>query len=114
MSLGSNGEELAAKYLENKGYEVIAKNYRKSFGEIDLIVKKNKTLVFVEVKTRMNMNYGLPREAITLKKLKAIEKVAEFYISLNKLKNLDFQIDLVEILFVKGKPYVCHTENISM
>ncbi len=114
MNLGEKGEALAAKYLESKNYRILERNYRRSFGEIDLIVEKGKVLVFVEVKTRMNLNYGFPIDSITAAKLHSIKKVASFYIMQKKFENYDFRIDAVEILFVKGVPYVCHTENISI
>lgn len=113
MNLGKQGEALACKYLECKHYRILEKNYRKSFGEIDLIAKYKDILVFVEVKTRNNMNYGLPCEAITPSKIRAIERVANFYVTQKNMENCDCRIDAVEILMVQGKAYVRHTENIS-
>ncbi|MGP1569527.1 MAG: YraN family protein, partial [Eubacteriales bacterium] len=113
MNLGKKGEEIACKYLESKNYRVLERNYRLSFGEIDLIATHGKTVVFVEVKTRMNMNYGLPGESITANKIHSIEKVANFYISQKGFRDWDFRIDAVEILIIKGKPYIRHLENIT-
>lgn len=113
MNLGQKGEALACNYLESKHYRILEKNYRKSFGEIDLIAMYGQVVVFVEVKTRMNMNYGLPSEAITAAKIHSIEKVANFYISQKHLENYDCRIDAVEILIIRGKPYIRHIENIS-
>lgn len=66
--LGQMGENLAAYALEQRGFKVLAKNVYTRFGEIDLIVKKNNHVLFVEVKTRTNRAYGFPEEAINDKK----------------------------------------------
>ena len=65
---GELGEALAAQYLEAQGWRMIARNYRCPWGEIDLICEKEQLLVFAEVKARTGVRYGLPREAVTLKK----------------------------------------------
>lgn len=77
---GKKGEELAAKYLEEKGYEIIEKNYRWKRYEIDLIVKKEPFLVFVEVKTKTNTSYGFPEDDVTPKKAAQVIAAAEEYI----------------------------------
>ncbi|WP_312353675.1 YraN family protein, partial [Aminipila sp.] len=78
MSLGFQGEEVASNYLKNKGYQVLERNFRCKMGEIDIIACIHKTLVFVEVKTRRNLKFGLPCEAITKNKKVHIKKVAAF------------------------------------
>ena len=67
---GKIGEDISIKYLENLGYTIIEKNFMAVQGEIDIIAKDNKELVFIEVKTRTNMLFGRPVEAVNLQKQK--------------------------------------------
>jgi len=73
---------------------ILEKNYRNRFGEIDVIAKKNRSLIFVEVKTRTNLNYGNPLEAVNKLKISRIRKIASLYILKNKLSsfNPDFYV----------------------
>lgn len=111
MSLGLQGEEVAANYLENKGYQILERNFRCKMGEIDIIGCIHKTLVFVEVKTRRNLNYGLPCESVTKSKQIHIKRVAAFYVVKNNITNINQRIDVVEILYQGEKAYIRHTEN---
>ena len=111
MSIGSYGEEIAATYLEKKGYRIIDRNFRGKTGEIDLIACRERTLVFVEVKTRRNLSYGLPCESITEEKKRHIRSTAALYTQKYKLFNVPQRIDVVEILMNDGRNYVKHIEN---
>ncbi len=109
------GEELATKYLKDKGYKIIDRNFRKGYGEIDIIATHKKTLVFVEVKTRTSKLFGSPFEAITYFKLKTLRRTAEFYKVLNpKLPDL-LRIDAVGVLLDENENLVTieHIENIT-
>ena len=66
--LGKRGEVVACKYLQSNGYRILEKNYKTHIGEIDVIAEDGETLCFIEVKTRSGDGYGLPSEAVTLKK----------------------------------------------
>lgn len=79
-AIGNRGEALAAQYLVEKGYSVIAKNYRHKRAEIDLIAQKAGLLVFVEVKARSSTGYGFPEEAVDEKKAAMIVDAADHYI----------------------------------
>ena len=79
-SLGEKGEDLASHYLRKKGYKVIARNYTTHLGEIDIIAEKNNVVVFVEVKTRSNINFGYPFEAVNQRKKQKLKKVALLYL----------------------------------
>lgn len=76
---GRENEERAVTFLENLGFLILEKNYRCSFGEIDIIAKENKYLVFVEVKYRKSLGKGTPHEAIDARKQRKIYQVAKFY-----------------------------------
>ncbi|MDR0953663.1 MAG: YraN family protein [Elusimicrobiota bacterium] len=81
---GDDGENLAATYLKEKGYKIIARNYLTKLGEIDIIALKNKTLVFVEVKTRSTASFGGGIAAVGPSKQDRIAKTAIEYIKHNK------------------------------
>ena len=109
---GALGEQKALEYLTKKGYKYIDKNwhYSKS-AEIDLIMLEDKTLVFVEVKSRSNLNYGHPFEAITQNKMQNIKLAVQAYISEHKdLKFKDFRIDGIAI--IKEPFSIEHLKNI--
>ncbi len=78
--LGQEGEQLAADYLVNKGWQVEVMNYRYKRSEIDLIAKKDELLIFVEVKTRTGTGFGLPEQFVDKNKVENILKAAEHYI----------------------------------
>ena len=95
--LGRAGEVKAAEFLKKKGYKILEKNYKTHIGEIDLIAKDGDALVFVEVKTRINDDYGAPSEAVNLKKQEKYYKVASEYLVRNKLNDSICRFDVVEI-----------------
>lgn len=84
-SLGNYGEKLAVKLLKTEGYKIITRNFRSRYGEIDIVAldqsvkANNKTLVFVEVKTRWSIKFGSPEEAITPLKISRIIKTGEYF-----------------------------------
>jgi putative endonuclease len=83
ITIGRKGEELAAEFLKNKGFTVVAKNYRHKKAEIDLIVKKDNWLIFVEVKTRSSAAYGEPEAFVNSKKARMLFSAAEEFIFAN-------------------------------
>lgn len=111
IKLGAWGEQVAAKELERNGYLILQRNYRCKLGEIDLIALKQHTLVFIEVKTRRSMTYGLPCQSITPLKKKHIYRVAAFYLSSCHIGYRDIRIDVIEILKVENKWFLRHIEN---
>ena len=78
--IGKKGEDLAAEFLAGKGFEIVARNYRHRHAEIDLIVKRENWLIFVEVKTRSSSAFGEPEEFVDVKKANKIFEAAEAYI----------------------------------
>ncbi|NLX70915.1 MAG: YraN family protein [Clostridiales bacterium] len=96
--LGRWGEEMAARYLTHeKGFRITDRNYQCRFGEIDLIAIKQNTLVFVEVKTRRYLNFGLPAESVTRTKQKKYHLLSQYYIKANGLYSFDCRFDIVEV-----------------
>ncbi|MEM0489110.1 MAG: YraN family protein [Candidatus Bathyarchaeia archaeon] len=101
--IGNLGEQIALQTLKDAGYKVIAQNYRTQEGEIDIIALDGDTLVFVEVKTRSNIFFGHPLEAVSPFKLKRMKKVASIFLQrygFNGIKNVRF--DVLGILLSKG------------
>ena len=95
--VGTQGETLAVKYLSGKGYEIIKRNYKNEYGEIDIIAAHEGYLVFVEVKTRSTLMYGMPSEAVDAHKKRKISQVASQYIRFNKLYDYPVRFDVIEV-----------------
>lgn len=103
MKLGEKGEGLAVKFLKKKGYKIIKQNYKTPIGEIDIIAKDEETLIFIEVKTRESVEYGLPFEAVNSHKKRKIANVALLY--LKRFKEIPpCRFDIVSIYYKQGKP----------
>ena len=95
-SEGVWGEALVADYLREKGYKLAAHSYRCRFGEIDLIAEKDGVLLFVEVKLRTNLQYGAPREYVTVKKQEKLRAAALLYLSEREL-DVPARFDVAEV-----------------
>ena len=111
---GDKGEELAVELLESKNYTIVKRNYRYGKGEIDIIAKdpNEEGLVFIEVKSRKNLEYGSPEEAITKNKIKQLKRIAELYLFENEIKEMLCRFDVVAILMLPGqKPQIEHYVN---
>ncbi len=94
---GKFGEDLAVRYLKKKGYQVLCRNYRTRFGEIDIIAKDADTIVFVEVKSRRTSTFGHPKDSITHSKQKKISKTALYYLKTNDQSNCRARFDVVTV-----------------
>ena len=96
--LGKKGEDAACAYLERKGYVICRRNYRCRYCKIDIIAAKGGELSFVEVKTRRNLNFGLPRLAVTYAKQQKIRSAALFYLQQENRHQQMLSFDVIEIL----------------
>ena len=110
--LGRRGEVVAVKYLRNKGYSILEKNFMCRQGEIDIIAKEKDYIVFIEIKSRTNMKYGLPSEAVTKEKIKHILKSANYYLYINNLENVNVRVDVIEVYIEKNKYYINHIKQV--
>lgn len=97
-NIGNFGEELAVDYLVKNHYIIVHRNFKCKIGEIDIIATDEQYTVFIEVKTRYSSKYGHPCEAVSPYKQYKIIKSAQYYIMINKLHNLNFRFDVLEIL----------------
>jgi putative endonuclease len=95
---GRSYEKLAGLFFEQNGYEIIEKNWRAGRKEIDLIVKKDNELIFVEVKSASTKKYGHPAERVDAKKIANLTFVANQYIIAKNIQNLDLRFDVVTFL----------------
>lgn len=95
--LGTYGEKIAVKFLENEGYIILTTNYRCRFGEIDIIAADGDTVAFIEVKTRSSNEYGEPSEAVNYTKQMKIVKTSLHYITNKNLTEYMSRFDIVEI-----------------
>lgn len=97
--LGSRYEENAARFLTEKGYIILEKNFRCRMGEIDLIGKSEGYLCFIEVKYRSSSGYGFPSEAVDNRKRRRIVRTALSYMNYHRLSpDTACRFDIVEIL----------------
>ena len=95
--LGARGEELAVRYLKNRGYRILERNYRVKLGEIDIIAEQGGDLVFIEVKTRSDSLFGSPFDSVTVPKQKQLAKVALEYMSQCGCHNRPARFDVVGV-----------------
>ncbi|MDR0927840.1 MAG: YraN family protein [Ignavibacteria bacterium] len=111
-NIGNKGEDIAVKFLEDKGYLIIERNFKfGKEGEIDIVAKDKNTLVFVEVKTRSNHNFGDPVLAISQKKRRLWSLAANGYMLKNNIHNQECRLDLIAIDLISETPQITHIEN---
>lgn len=113
VALGQWGEEMAASFLISKGYDILGRNIRTSYGEIDLIASKDQQLVFVEVKTRTSTQFGNPEDAVNDEKRAHMLASAQAYLQENPATELDWRIDVIAITKLsQNQPEIIHFENV--
>lgn len=102
--LGNDSESLAGRFLMQKGYKIVESNFSCKRGEIDLIVRNDDLLVFVEVRSKTSAQYGQPMETVNRKKQEKIHKAAEYYLYIHpELAGLYCRFDVISILWKDGK-----------
>ena len=110
--LGDYGEEPAIKHLKKNNYKILERNYRCKLGEIDVIAQNNNFLVFLEIKTRRNANFGFPCEAVDYHKQQRIIKIAQYYLMFKNM-NYPVRFDVVEVIAeIKGNKF--HVKDIEL
>jgi putative endonuclease len=106
-AVGSKGEDLAVQYLKRKGFKVIERNYHCSAGEIDLIAREGKTLVFVEIKARSSSEFGLPQDAVDRFKQRKMIEAARYYLAERHLtEDIPARFDVVAIHLKPAGPQI--------
>ena len=97
LALGLRGEDLACEALVDRGYAVVMRRYSTKHGEIDIVARDGKALVFVEVKTRRDGSFGDPEEAVTLQKQQRLVWMAMDYLVRQNVGEVECRFDVVGI-----------------
>jgi putative endonuclease len=106
QTLGKTGEDLACAELERRGYAILARRYRRRAGELDIIARDGRTVVFVEVKSRMSLDFGGGAEAVTALKRHRMARVALDYMARHGLLESPCRFDVVSIDVAGGDPAI--------
>lgn len=107
---GKSGEDKAAEYLHQKGYQILHRNWRSGHKELDIVALYENTLVICEVKTRKNTLYGNPQDAVNDRKIRRIVSSADAYIRHFKL-DYPVRFDLINIVTDEGTERIEHIEE---
>lgn len=109
---GKIGEIEATKYLENLEYEILCNNFRCMQGEIDIIAKDGREIVFIEVKTRTSTKFGEAREAVDKNKQKHILNAAKYYLYKNNLQDNFTRVDVIEVYIKDDIKIINHLKQV--
>jgi putative endonuclease len=113
QALGMRGEQLAANHLEQRGYRIVARNWRRPEGELDLVVSAEGLLVFVEVRSRTGTERGHALETVDARKRSRILRAARMYIDEERPQAAVFRFDVVGVTFAidEDPPELVHIED---
>ena len=112
--LGKWGEDIATAYLEEKGYEVIERDWKSGHHDLDIVAKDGNTLVIVEVKTRRNRLFGDPEESIDYKKRKSLQSTINHYIKSHRTGQ-DVRFDIISIVgMIDSQPEIDHIIDVTL
>lgn len=118
IDFGSFAEGLAEKFLKDRGYKILGRNYRKPWGEVDIIAEKKGIVIFVEVKASDSPSpKGFePEKRVNADKVKRIKRAAQTYIQQNNLDDRSWQMDLIAIELNDDKTFakITHFKNIGV
>ena len=112
-AIGRRGEETAMEFLVQKGFQIIERNFRTRFGEIDLVASENNELVFIEVRSRSSTKAGHPLETVNHRKQRQVMQMARAYLMVKHLSTSQLcRFDVVGIVWKKDKPpEIIHIRN---
>lgn len=111
-ALGKYGEDIAAQFLQQQGYVVLARNWRCDLGEIDIVARDARTLIICEVKTRSTMAYGHPLEAVSARKVRRLRRLALRWLDAHQVHAPAIRIDAVGIVAETGAhPRISHVRG---
>lgn len=102
--VGSRGEDEAVRFLAARGFVILDRNWRCSFGELDVVAKDGPTLVFVEVKARSSLKFGHPFEAVTTSKISRLRQLARAWCDAHPLTTGTARIDVVSVMLLPREP----------
>ncbi|QDO93316.1 YraN family protein [Formosa sediminum] len=108
--LGELGEDMAVSFLQNKGYEIIERNYRYRKAEVDILAKKVDILAVVEVKTRSTSVFGNPQDFVKPKQIQRLVAAVDAYVTSNDL-DVEVRFDIIAIVKTNQNYEIEHLEN---
>ncbi|PLX98679.1 MAG: YraN family protein [Desulfuromonas sp.] len=111
LKLGAWGEEQAACWLRRQGARILERNLRTPVGEIDIVARLKKQILFVEVKTRTSLEFGTPAEAVGPRKQQQIIRTAQWFLQQEKPNNLQPRFDVISVLCENDKIRIEHFPN---
>jgi putative endonuclease len=106
QQFGIHAEDLAVRHLKRRGYKIVARNYRTQAGEIDIIARDGRTLVFIEVKGRQSARFGSAKAAVTHRKQQQVAKVALWYLKETEQMGASARFDVVAVTRRAGETTV--------
>ncbi|WP_328403981.1 MULTISPECIES: YraN family protein [unclassified Nocardia] len=101
QALGAHGEELAARFLQAAGMDIVGRNWRCRYGELDLIAQDARITAFIEVKTRSGLQFGAPAEAVTFTKRQRIRRLALMWLAEQDGPWRHIRFDVVSVLVTR-------------
>ena len=111
-SRGRRGEEMAARFLERRGYRILRRNCRNKYGEVDLVARDGDEVVFVEVKTRVSSDWGDPAQAVNRPKQRRLRLAAERFATRAKIRDFPLRFDVIAIILPdEGESDIKHYKN---
>jgi len=111
LALGRWGEEQAVLFLRRQGFRILERNYRTRVGEIDIIARNRRLLLFVEVKTRRGQACGLPQEAVGIFKQRQIIRTAQWYLNNQPAGRLQPRFDVIAVRQWRGEAFIEHISD---
>lgn len=111
VQTGQRGEVLAARFLEQKGYEIVARNYRAGRAEVDLIARREQWMVFMEVKTRNNLKFGFPEAFVSARKETLLRQAADQYVYETNWRGA-IRFDVVAVVVTWKSEELVHFEDV--
>ncbi|MEI6310901.1 MAG: YraN family protein [Bacteroidota bacterium] len=108
--LGHQGEQIACDYILKKGYVILSRNFTHQKSEIDIIAKQDECIVFIEVKTRRNILFASPTDAVTDKKIAKLQAGALHFIEMNQMES-EVRFDIISIILNENQCEIEHIEN---
>ncbi|HLP27525.1 MAG TPA: YraN family protein [Candidatus Didemnitutus sp.] len=112
VHVGREAEQRAAEHLQEKGYHILARNFKfMHLGELDIVARDGDTLVFVEVRYRRSRNYGTPEGSLTPKKLQTVRRTAQAWMARNNYHRVPCRFDMIAVELVEGNEEIRHYVN---
>lgn len=111
QTLGLLGERIAARWLRRRGWRVLEHRFQNGHRDVDLVVQRDKTVAFVEVKTRTDLSFGGPASAVDFYKLQQLRRSALVWMARFGRSGIEYRIDVIAVWITSEQAKVLHVEN---